>query len=100
MAIPTKDAACRDYAVNFDTLVTANPPRYGLVVLDGTTIHTYVSDFVAKLLLAKDPATRTKVTIAAKDGAKSSMLVILRGYGAQVKANRGVSDDDKVALGL
>jgi hypothetical protein len=100
MGLPSKDAELRDFATNVDVLVTAAPAQYGLAAADAASIHTYASEFDLKLTAATDPSTRTKVTVAEKNLAKGQLEVILRTYLAIVKANRGVADGDKVALGI
>jgi hypothetical protein len=98
--IPTRDADLDLWAANFNTLITADPPRYGLVAGDATTIDGVFQTWHAAFVLASDPSTRTIVTVAAKDAAKAAMVPVLRAYAQQIKANLGVTDDDKAALGL
>lgn len=98
--IPTREGDLSLFVTNFDTLITANPATYGLVAGDAVTIHTYVDTFLTALAAASNPGTKTIVTVADKDGAKAAMLQIVRSYAQQIKANRGVADQDKVSLGL
>lgn len=98
--IPSTDDALNVWANNFNTLITASPVTYGLVAADATSINTFVSAFDSALTLASDPSTKTKATVAAKDSAKAAMLDIVRGYAQRIAHNNGVSNDDKVALGL
>lgn len=98
--MPSREPELRDWVVNFRTLVAASPAVYALVAADATVISAAVDDFVAKYLLATDPATRTLATVADKDGAKAEMVTVLRSYVARIKATPGVTDADKVILGL
>ena len=98
--IPSRDANLADWMNNFSTLITGSPGTYALTAGDATTIATYVSAFVNALTVVSNPATKTRATVAAKDGAKAAMLDIVRPYAQQVRANRGVSNEHKVALGL
>ena len=98
--IPTRDAELGQWAANFSTLVSASPGTYGLVAGDATTIATYVGAFTSALAVVNNPATKTRATVAAKDGARAAMLDIVRGYAQQVRNNQGVSNADKLALGL
>ena len=98
--LPRRDPELGQWAANFSALITAAPTTYGLVAGDASTIATYVSAFTSALAVVNNPATKTKATVAAKDGAKAAMLDIVRGYAQQVRNNNGVSNADKTALGL
>src|SRR6185436_1212661 len=77
-----------------------SPGTYGLTAGDATSIATYASAFNNALAVVNNPATKTKATVATKDGAKAAMLDIVRPYAIQVRNNNGVSNADKTALGL
>lgn len=98
--IPTGQEALRSWANNFAGLITADPAKYALQPADAVLIQDAADDYDAKLTIALDPDTRTVVTIAAKDGAKAYGLTLWRAYAQQIKANLGVSNEDKLALGL
>jgi hypothetical protein len=98
--IPTRDGDLNLWAVNFDTLITANPVVYGLTPADAAFIHFYVDAFTTALQAASDPSTRGPASVAAKDGAKAAMLDIIRTYARQIRDNLGIGNEDKVALGL
>lgn len=98
--IPTRDTELGAWAGNFSTLVSASPGSYGLTAGDATTIATYVNAFTAALGVVNNPATKSKATVAAKDGAKAAMLDIVRPYAQQVRNNLGVGNSEKLALGL
>lgn len=98
--IPTREAEMRIWAATFATLITADPAKYGLAAGDAFAISAKVNAFDAAYTVAIEPATRTKPTVAAKDQAKIEMLDLLRQYAQQIRSNRGVAVDDKLALGL
>ena len=98
--LPSKDAELGAWCLNFSTLLTADPPRYGLLPADALVVSTQYDIFAAAYLLAINPATKTVVTVADKDGEKVTLLAIVRQYAALIRANKGVADDDKAALGL
>jgi hypothetical protein len=98
--LPSRDAELGQWATNFSTLISASPPTYGLAAGDATTIAAYVNAFTAALAVVNNPATKTKATVANKDGARAAMLDIVRPYAIQVRNNNGVSNADKTALGL
>jgi hypothetical protein len=88
------------WALNFSTLIAANPARYSLQAADATTITGACNAYINALTAAVDPSTKTKPTVAAKDAAKAAMIPVLRQYAQQIRSNSGVSNDDKSALGL
>lgn len=98
--IPVPDGAFRDWLLNFSALITASPSTFGLVTGDAVLIAAQADAYDAAYTLATDPSTRTSVTIAAKDAAKASALFVVRPYAIQISLNAGVSDEDKVAVGV
>lgn len=98
--IPPKDADLATWADNFSTLITASPATYGLLAGDAAAIAAVVDPFEAAYTAAVNPSTRTKPSVAAKDAAKAAMLAVVRPYAIQVRDNAGVSDSDKLDLGL
>lgn len=98
--IPTKDADLIAWGQNFADVISANPAAYGLLASDALTILTDFNEFNDAYLLAVNPSTRTIVTIANKDGEKADFLSMARAYAALIRANAGVSDENKAAAGL
>lgn len=97
--IPPTDAALRAWAVNYADLITAAPATYGLDAPAALAIQDAVDEFVEALdAYTKD--TRTVVLVAAKNAAKFAMLALVRTYSAQIRLNPGVSNENKLALGL
>lgn len=98
--IPTRDVDLVQWADNFSTLTTAAPATYGLQASDAVAIAAVVTDFDNAYSIAINPGTHTPATVAAKDSAKGAMLPILRFYAQTIKLNQGVSNADKIALGI
>ncbi len=98
--IPTRDSELDPYAINFATLISANPTNYGLQASDATAIDDAVDAWHASYLAATNPSTRTSATIQAKNTQKANVKSVIRGYAAQIRANRAVSDTLKMGLGL
>jgi hypothetical protein len=98
--IPPRDSDLVPWATNFRTLIVAAPATYGLVAADGVAITAVVDPYLAAQVLVDNPATRTPVTIADKNNKKQAMLVVLRAYASTIRINAGVTDADKLALGL
>ena len=98
--IPSTESGIAAWSGNFSTLIGANPGAYGLMISDSVTIATSFNLFNAALLLAVNPVTKTKATVADKNAKKYAMLATLRQYAQVIKRNLGVSNDAKIALGL
>lgn len=98
--IPSNDEAFQVWATNFRDGIAANPSTYMLTAADATSITTVVNDFVAKLAISNNEATRTKPTIANKDDARATCEDLLRQYAIDIKYNDGILDADKIAIGV
>lgn len=98
--IPTRDSLLDTWTANFNARIALAPAVYGLTPADSTAINTVVSNFHAAYLLATNPGTRTRVTVASKDAFRSVMLVLIRQFAQQIQANVGVSNSAKADLGL
>jgi hypothetical protein len=98
--IPTTDAALDTWATNFDAVITANPTDYGLVAGQATAFHTLRLAFTTALATSSNPATRTSVTVAAKDAAKADMVVSARSLAMVALAYPLVTPSDLLAAGL
>lgn len=98
--IPAPDADFRTWAESFRDGINADPGKYFLTTTDATTITSVVDDFVDKLTISSNEMTRTKVTIADKDDARVTCEELLRQYAIDIKNNEGISDGDKIAIGV
>jgi hypothetical protein len=98
--IPQPDLDCEAWTENFRTRITANPGLYGLAAGDAVAIAAICATWSAALVLVQNPATKTEVTVAAKDAAKAAALSLVRVYAQMIRRNVGVSNGDKVDLGL
>src|SRR5947207_2879113 len=90
--IPTEDGPLDTFVNNFQTLIAASPTSYALVASDATAITAAYTTWHAAFLLAINPTTRTHATITTKNIQKANVMAVVRGYGATIRANRGVSD--------
>lgn len=98
--IPAPDADYDLWATNFSTLLTASPATYGLVSGDATAVAGVYTTWHAAYLAAINPATRTPVTVQAKDDARTASLAVIRPYAVQISLNAGVNASDKIAIGV
>lgn len=98
--IPPDDDGFRTWAENFAQNISANPPLYMFTAAQAASIQGVVDDFVAALAVATNELTRTKPTIIAKDDARSIAETLCRQYAILIKDNTGITDEDKVAVGV
>ena len=98
--IPTKDALLDAWEQNFSTLITANPGLYGLTAADAVAIAAAFTAYDVAYAVIANPATKSHTTITAKNIARNASLAVIRPYAATIRANLGVTDANKLALGL
>jgi hypothetical protein len=67
---------------------------------EAAAVLAAVSEFGDALALVQNPATKTEVTVANKDDARLSAEQIVRQFGIGIKYNAGISDGDKIAIGV
>ena len=67
--IPSEDESFRTWAEAFRDGIVANPGAFMLSPSQAASIQSVVDDSVEKLALASNEATRTKVTIEARNQA-------------------------------
>lgn len=98
--IPPKDADLVSWAQNFADLISATPATYGLTSANALTISAANDAWQLAYATAINPPTRTKPSVADKDAAKAAFLGIARPFAILVRNNQGVSNMDKLDLGL
>lgn len=98
--IPNSDDGFRNWLQNFSNLIQQDAARYGLQPPDAAVISGMYTDFDTVFALVQSPATRTPGLVLQKDAIKASSKASCRVYAQQIKANAGVSDQDKLQLGL
>jgi len=98
--IPETDPAFRDWLLNFSTLISADPNKYGLEAADATVIAAQYTAFNDAYTAVQMPSTRTPSAVAQKDAQRASAVGTVRVYAQMIKANGGVNNQDKVDLGI
>lgn len=98
--IPTKEADAAAWMVTFAAGLSAAPGTYFISSPDAAAIQAEVDAFVDALAVVMDPAQRTTVTVAIKDGCRTSAEQICRQFASLIKYNSGISDADKIAVGV
>ncbi|TVQ51228.1 MAG: hypothetical protein EA377_13025 [Phycisphaerales bacterium] len=100
LSIPQNDAPFLSWASGFLKTIRKRPSAFGVSQADVDAIEQVVGEYRDALRLTEDEGTRTKVTVMAKNNAKVSAMQLMRLYVSVIQPNKGVSDEDKVALGL
>lgn len=98
--IPPTDAGFDSWLANFNNLLTASPSTYGLTAPAAVIVGGVTSTWAAAYALAIAPATRTSVTVAAKDAARVNAEAIVRPYAISISNNPAVANGDKTAIGV
>jgi hypothetical protein len=98
--IPSSDAGAEAWMEAFSEGIAANPALYGLSDADAIAISEAVQLFVDKFDVTKKAKGRNPVDIAAKDDARTAAEQICRQYAIVIKYNSGVSDPDKIDIGV
>lgn len=99
-AFPRANAKCLAMMQNFARHISAGPSVYMLSAADAAGIQGAVDAFAAAYAVAMDPNARTKVSVAKKDEARNAAEQLCRQYYSLIKPNAGVSDADKIAIGV
>jgi len=98
--IPDDDAGANVWLTNFAERIAADPAAVGLSAADAALLTALAEAYDAALKRTNDPRQRTPVNIAEKDEARNAAISAARMYAMQIKANRGIDDPKKIALGI
>jgi len=98
--MPSGDANFLIYGQNFANNIALNPGVYMLTAGQSASISAAVALFAAKFAIASNELTRTKQTVADKDDARVACENLLRQYAMQIKEIAGISDGDKINVGV
>lgn len=98
--IPARDGDFDAWFLNFSTKLTASPTTYGLIAADATAVAAAYTAWHAAYVAAITPASRTSVTVAAKDVQRTTQEGLVRTYAVQISLNSGVLAGSKVAIGV
>ena len=98
--IPDQDPQALIWMQAFASGLSTNPALYMVTAPDAATVSAAVGAFATALPIATNPATRTEVTVALKDDARTSAEQVCRQFAILIKYNAGISDPDKIAIGV
>jgi hypothetical protein len=98
--IPARDVDFTTWVDNFGGYVDINFAALFLGPGDVTAVDTAISDWDAAYALVANPATKTPVTVAAKDTQRATTESLLRLYASQINLNPAVTDLQRAALAI
>lgn len=76
--IPSTDAGLLAWSTNFNAVIVADEAAYGLTAGQSAAYTALHNAFDSALTAATDPGTRTPVTVAAKDSARTDLVANAR----------------------
>jgi hypothetical protein len=103
MAIPTKDSLLVQWSANADAKLTASPATWGYDAAFATSysaLHDAYVDAYNAMMQAREDGTRSESLTATKDSCKLAVLQVARQMYANVQKAVGISDTDKILLGV
>ena len=100
MAFGKKDSELVVQLPVFANGLLANYGLYQVTLPDANACVTAVTNFTTAYTVWNNPATRTAGALEAKEATKSSALGICRVFYRQVQLNNGVSNEDKLLIGV
>jgi hypothetical protein len=98
--IPRADDLALVWMKTFAGGIGADPARYMLSAADVANLQAVVDAFDAAFAVAKDPGTRTVVSVMAKDQARNVAEQLVQTFYSLLKPNAGIADPDKIAIGV
>ena len=96
---PSTDTGLLAWSQNFSTLLSAQPTVYGCTLAQAASYAALNSSFTTAMA-AVDPGVRSKSAVAAKNTARAALKTNAKQLAAVVMAQPGVSNAQKIALGL
>jgi len=98
--IPLRDADALAWMQNMAAKLTATPALYMVTPADAVGVSAAVEAFADAYNLIQDPSQKNKVTVAAKDDARTAAEQICRQFAIQIKFNAAISDPAKIDIGV
>ena len=98
--IPAQDGLALTFMEDFAQGITNDPGLYQCTAADALAISAAVSAYGVAYQTATNPATRTPLAITAKDQNRASAEQIVRQFANIIRANAGISDEAKQAIGV
>lgn len=98
--LPGSDAGLLDWSRNFANRIAAGPGVYGLTAGDAAGYAAAQGAYASAYRLAREPLTRGGHAVSVKNRERKALVAASRRLARVVMARPGVSDAQRVALGL
>jgi hypothetical protein len=98
--IPAKDALALAWMQSFYAGLQANPGTYQVSSADLATIQSVVEAFAEAWAVCTHLPTRSPISVANKSVQRAAAEQVCRQYASLIKYNAGISDIDKMAIGI
>lgn len=98
--IPANDKDALEWMQAFSGGISQNFALYQLTQADAEGIAAAVQSFAEAYDILKFPQQRNKVTVAAKDDARTAAEQICRQFAIQIKFNAAIGDPAKIDIGV
>jgi hypothetical protein len=98
--LPTNDAELLAWSANYSSLLTSEAASIGILPAQATAYAALHTAFAAALELATEPATRTRMNIAAKNDARVPLKAMARDLARIINAFPGMTNPQRIELGL
>lgn len=98
--IPYRDAEALGWMQNFAAKLSSSSAIYLVSGADAANVSGLVTDFAEAMAVLTDPSRRTRTSVSDKSYARTAAEEICRRFAMQIKQNGGISDQDKIAIGV
>lgn len=98
--ISPRDSEALGWCQTFAAGLSSNPGAYMISVAEAAAIQLAVDAFASSYADAIDPAQRTPVVVSIKDESRNAAVQLCRQYATLIKYNAGISNPDKIAIGV
>ena len=98
--IPATDSGFLAWSINFESIIDGDFAALGLTGGQAAAYTVLDTAYQAAYAAAVNPATRTPVTVQAKDNAKTDAIANARVLAQIIKSNPAVSDATLISLGI
>lgn len=98
--IKRTDQGLLEQATPMSAQITLTPTAFGVTASDATFLAGKLTAYSNALALAKDPTTRTKVTVRGKNTAKAALVDAIRGIVRRIQVCPTVTDAQRESLSI
>ena len=98
--VPRKDSEAVGFILNFSQKLVDTPSVYFVSAAEAAIVLDAAQDFQAAFLALDNPANQNPVMTNLKDEKRAIAEQLVRKYGSLIKPNDGISNADKIAIGV